>query len=179
MDKAIEMIEITNETAEDLEMSAWPGIAMVMRQGWLIRLSGGFTSRANSATAVVPGADWDGAGLDWLEAVFAGRGLPAVIRLGARSAVGLPDRLAARGYGLKTPSDRLRLDLTSSRAPRANSDVEINPSRPAGWVEAFGRDNGRSDFDAATMATLLDLIVPKTLFASLWVEGERRAVGRA
>ena len=41
---------------EERAFNAWPAHQTVFHRGWVLRLSGGYTKRANSVNALVPGA---------------------------------------------------------------------------------------------------------------------------
>lgn len=176
------------DAIEDLELSAWPGLASAHSRGWLIRLSRGFTRRANSAMALRHGADLGPAELADVEALYARHGRPAIVRVTHKAAGGLDDRLAARGYTLLTPSEvriapigDLRPDAAPNAAPDAAPDaaIVVSATLPDTWVADFGAANGRPDFDAAAMAGIIANIVAPAGFARLAEAGETIAVGMA
>ena len=164
------------DAVEDLELSAWPGLASAHHRGWLVRLAHGFTRRANSAMALQRDADLAPADIDAIEALYARHGHPAIFRLTHKVADGLDQRLAARGYGVLTPSE-IRIAALGDLAP--DLTVTVCDAVPAGWVADFGRSNGRPDFDAATMAGIIANIVPQAGFARVVEAGDTAAVGMA
>ena len=86
------------------EVASWPPLQVVDIDGWRAGLSGGFTRRGNSVVAAGAPADPESA-LDSVEALYAGRGLPAVVRVCGRSRPdGLDEILARRGYRVVAPT---------------------------------------------------------------------------
>jgi GNAT superfamily N-acetyltransferase len=83
---------------DDLLRRGWPALSEVDVGGWVARVSGGVTQRANSVAALAAPPDVAAAVAE-VEALYAAHGLPAVFQLGP--AVFPPDLdavLAARGY---------------------------------------------------------------------------------
>ena len=170
------MIELAQDLAEELELSAWPGKGQMVRGGWLIRIANGFTSRANSASAICREAELSEADLAAIEAIFARHGLPAIFRIGAHAPMSLDQRLAERGYRIKTPSTRQQLDLTG-QSWTVDPAVSIDTAASAAWVDDFGRCNSRNDFDAETMRAILGNILPQAFFGRLVLAGTTVAIG--
>lgn len=80
------------------ETATWPPLEAVDVGGWRAGLSGGFTRRGNSVVALGTPNDPDAA-LDEVEALYAARGLPSVVRVCRDSRpADLDDMLEARGY---------------------------------------------------------------------------------
>lgn len=122
------------------------------------------------------GADLTPADIEAVEALYRRHGHPAIFRLTHKAADGLDQRLAARGYGVLTPSE-IRIAPLGDVAP--DSAVTVSDTLPAGWVADFGQANGRPDFDAATMAGIIANIVPPAGFARVVEAGATAAVGMA
>lgn len=94
-----------------VEVATWRPAEVLELDGWSLGLSAGFTRRANS---VVP---WRSpasvaVALDTVEAEYADRGLPAIVRIDADAQpAGLDARLAARGYARVATTRVLVTDL--------------------------------------------------------------------
>src|SRR3989344_2454073 len=65
---------------EERAFNAWPARQTVFHRGWVFRLSGGYTKRANSVNALLPGAPFDGV-REAAAVLYARHGLPAVFRI--------------------------------------------------------------------------------------------------
>jgi ribosomal protein S18 acetylase RimI-like enzyme len=158
-----------------LELNAWPDLKGFYRSGWRVRLADGFTGRANSVTALIAGADLRDADLMDIEAFYQRRGLPTTIRITKFAADGVDARLAGLGYAMHNPSE-FRIATLVDTGP-VDPVVSIASQPPQGWVEAFGRLNGRSDFRVETMSAMIDHIVLPAGFAVLIEDGKVQALG--
>ncbi|KGM15380.1 hypothetical protein N867_09105, partial [Actinotalea fermentans ATCC 43279 = JCM 9966 = DSM 3133] len=88
----------TEAPSAAIEAATWRPLETVEVDGWTLGFAGGFTRRANSVLPVSAPADVAVA-LERVEAAYAGRGLPAVVRVDADAQPTDLDRLlAARGY---------------------------------------------------------------------------------
>ena len=88
---------------EERAFNAWPARQTVLCSGWALRLSGGYTKRANSANALAP----EGAFSDVraaAEALYARHGLPAIFRLTPLAPTEADKTLEAAGYRFVDPS---------------------------------------------------------------------------
>jgi ribosomal protein S18 acetylase RimI-like enzyme len=165
------------EKVQELELNAWPDLIGLHRAGWRLRLSGGFTGRANSLTALVRNADMSDADLTGIEAIYSAHRLPTQVRITEFVSPAFDDRLAARGYRLHNPSEFRSARLGESL--RQAADVAIADTPSSGWVDAFGRLNGRTDFRAETMTAILGQILLPAGFASIDEASQTIAVGMA
>ena len=163
------------ETVQELELNAWPDLVSMHRNGWRIRLSEGFTGRANSVTALVRGAYLSPSDLDGIERIYASRGLPTLFRITELVADEFDAILEARGYRLLNPSEFWSVRLDGRSTGDALVHIADRPSPE--WIADFGRLNGRSDFRAETMALMADKIVLPAGFAALTEDGAVRAIG--
>ena len=132
-----------------VEVATWRPVDVVEVDGWSLGFSGGFTRRANSAVPWRAPADGTvGATLDAVEAAYAARGLPAVVRVDGAAPPGLDALLAARGYARVARTLVLARDVPSpATAPHTPTGVMLAESPEpddawlAGWldVKAAGR----------------------------------------
>ncbi len=96
-------LRVSAADAELRALDSWPAVESARLGGWVLRASGGFSARANSALLV------GDPGLPWAEAVaavrdwYAARGLPAWVQALAGSAE--RDRLGADGWVTARPGE--------------------------------------------------------------------------
>jgi ribosomal protein S18 acetylase RimI-like enzyme len=114
-------------------MAGWPALEETADGAWRIRLSEGFTGRANSLNVLEPADD---AGLERrlaaALALFAARGLPPVVRVTPLTPPALLGRLAAEGWVAYGHS----LVMTRRLAAGAAADPPaLSPS--AAWLDAM------------------------------------------
>jgi len=131
--------------------AAWPASAELDLAGWRLRFASGHSRRANSANP----AGWDAAALEivlpFIEAAYAARGLPPVIRLPALFPADQLRRFEAvlqeRGYLPEGDSPTLLADLPQIPM-RMDPDVAIRPLPDADWLALQAQWQG---WDAATL----------------------------
>jgi GNAT superfamily N-acetyltransferase len=123
---------------EERALNAWPGLQTLAVDGWLLRLAGGFTKRANSANPLAPGARFDQVLVE-AEALYARHGLPAIFRLTPLAPPEADAILAERGYQRFDPS----LVMTAPLRPfPADPRVELAPEPDTEWLKGFAKANG-------------------------------------
>src|ERR1700754_4170692 len=83
---------------EELAFAGWPALESRDVAGWRLRLSRGYTKRANSINALGPDAEIDGRTLDGLEAAYRERQQRPVWRLTPLAPPTMADLLAGRGH---------------------------------------------------------------------------------
>jgi N-acetylglutamate synthase len=155
---------------EQRAFRAWPALESIMADGWVQRLSGGYTKRANSINALEPGPEFTRDVKNRLEAPYRSRGLPAVWRLTPLAPDGADGVLASAGYRLIDRSlvqqapidDRFALD----------SEVRIDPEPSAQWLAGFAELSPVAPVHRTTMARMLRSIAAPVGFARVEDLGE-------
>lgn len=137
---------------DDLLRHGWPALSEVDISGWVARLSGGVTQRANSVAPLAAPADVDTA-VDEVERLYSGHGLPAIFQLGPT--VCPPDLdsvLAARGYAYGSPTSVEAASVATVVAglPSASVTVAGSPSRE--WLDLWWAVDGRGGASARELA---------------------------
>ncbi|MDI9853614.1 GNAT family N-acetyltransferase [Comamonas sp. 17RB] len=125
---------------EQRSFNAWPAVRTAVMDGWLLRSSGGYTKRANSANAVQAGALLDEGLLQAIEAWYARQQLPAIFRLSPLADAPCDALLAARGYALVEPSRFLLRHGTPAdcQLPAVPVEPRCTPAWLAGYAQASG-----------------------------------------
>jgi N-acetylglutamate synthase len=120
---------------EERLVNVWPSVDTLMIDGWAVRLANGYTSRANSASAVVSGAAMPPDLLDAIERIYAGAGLPAAVRVTPVCDPAVEKLLLTRGYRVKDRSRIMLLDLAAyaGLAPDPRVRIERTPTRR--WID--------------------------------------------
>ncbi|MCC6187601.1 MAG: GNAT family N-acetyltransferase [Anaerolineales bacterium] len=167
---------------EELSLNAWPALATVHLDGWLLRFADGFTRRANSVNPLYPITRPLAANLAAAEALYARRGLPVVFKLTeAAEPAGLDAALAARGYAVEARTSVQVLDLRGRLPPEgARPDgLAVSDRLTPAWSEAVAALRGLSAANAATQHQMLSQLVPSAAFATLAAESQIVAAGLA
>lgn len=151
---------------EERAFNAWPAHQTVFHRGWVFRLSGGYTKRANSVNALVPGAPFDGV-REAAAALYGRHGLPAVFRISPLAPAEADKELADAGYQHFDPSLVLHrpLDLGSVGKRDASTVVSTTPS--AAWLDGFAAANGVPPHHRALHHRMLHNIAHPAAFALL------------
>lgn len=118
---------------EELNFNAWPALATVHFDGWLLRSSGGESRRVNSVNPLTAGR----LGLDQkiasAEATYRRWGRPTVFRMTPLADDGLDEALAARGYAIAAPT----FVQTAPLAPLIAGDgVRVFARPQRAWIDA-------------------------------------------
>jgi GNAT superfamily N-acetyltransferase len=123
---------------EELAFRGWPALKTHDVAGWRLRMSGGYTKRANSINALRPDARHDAEIIGQLEAPYRTRGQRPVWRLSPLAPPAMGDRLVQRGY---RPIERSLLQVAELPRRRFAADPEVQIlSKPTPeWIDAFCR----------------------------------------
>nr|WP_108016457.1 GNAT family N-acetyltransferase [Acidovorax sp. CF316] len=160
-------------TLEERAFNAWPARQSVLHGGWVFRLSGGFTKRANSVNAVEAGASFTGVRAA-AEALYARHGLPPVFRMSPLAHPDADRGLADAGYTHFDPS--LVMASAGLDAAQAHAGVQINATPSATWLDGFAAANGvRAQYHAIHHGMVHAIALP-CAFASLR-DGSGRTIG--
>lgn len=133
-----------------VETATWPPIELREVDGWRMGYSGGFTRRGNSALPPRSGSSEDPTeltgSLERVEAFYAARAVPTVVRVDPAALPRLDAHLAGRGYAISAPTS-VMVAPTDRRA-RDGSGAEGSPSHgdanggPGGAARSRGEPGG-------------------------------------
>lgn len=120
---------------EERAMNAWPALQTILHGGWVMRLSGGHTKRANSVNALDPATPFETLRAA-AERLYARQNLPAIFRLSPLAGPAIDQALADAGYTRSDPSLVLHTALPAMQPTPALDpaiEIEIAPSPSAEW----------------------------------------------
>lgn len=161
---------------EERAFNAWPAHQTVFHQGWVFRLSGGFTKRANSANALEPGAPFTGV-REAAAALYARHGLPPVFRISPLAPPEADRELAGAGYAHFDPSLVLYRPLAGLGATAPAPGAVLAPTPSDAWMEGFAAANGVAAHHRALHRSVLQSIAPPAAFALLQEGPQGAAAG--
>jgi ribosomal protein S18 acetylase RimI-like enzyme len=156
---------------EELSMNAWPALQTVLKDGWVLRFSDGYTKRGNSVNPIYPSAEC----MDEVqflrkigvcEKYFTERLLNPVFKMTAVAPGHLEPILNNEGY---QTIDHTSVQVLPLRNPFDSVDrgVTISTEFSEAWLEDYTRLNMVNDFNRAILRRILQQIVPVHGFISL------------
>lgn len=149
---------------------AWPALETRAMQGWVQRLSGGYTKRANSINALEPNGALTGDLKAALEAPYREHGLPPVWRLTPLAPAGTDALLAEAGYRRIDESLVQRATLDDRFPP--DPEVRIEPAPADDWLAGFAALSPVAPLHREAMARLLRSIAAPVGFARVEEDGQ-------
>lgn len=161
---------------EECAFNALPAHQTVLQQGWVLRLSGGFTKRANSVNALEPGAPFAGM-VDAATQLYARHGLPAVFRLSPLAPAEADHELSRAGYVHFDPCLVLHAPLPATTPPDASTTLATTPSDA--WIDALATATGVPPHHRALKRAMLQSIAQPAAFATLHAQGVAVGFGLA
>lgn len=154
----------TIRALEERALNAWPARQSVLHGGWVMRLSGGFTKRANSVNALESNASFTGV-RSAAEALYARQGLAPLFRISPLAPATADEELAHAGYTHFDPS--LVMATTGLNAAQAHAGVHIDTIPTAPWLDGFAAANGVQAHNHAIHHAMLHAIALPCAFATL------------
>lgn len=155
---------------EERAFNAWPAQKSALCGGWLLRLSEGYTKRANSANALRPTVAFSET-LQVVENFYARHGLPAIFRLSPLAGAE-PDRaLDQAGYRKIGRTFVMTASLATSAQASTAHDVVIEAAASDAWSAGFSLANGVPPGSQAVHDRMLAAITMPAAFATL-IENE-------
>ncbi|MEE4361077.1 MAG: GNAT family N-acetyltransferase [Pseudomonadales bacterium] len=161
---------------EEAALNAWPALTELLYDGWVLRLTRGFTRRANSVTPLFAGGARPlEAKIDYCETLYRRRELTPCFRLpDCVDTAALGSALRGRGYGRVAPSRVLARAL----APTTGTDPDAAAVRwleAEAWLRAYGILTGAPESVQTLHGLVLGGIAGHCLFAVLRVDDVPRA----
>lgn len=161
---------------EERALNAWPALHTVAIGGWLCRLSGGCTKRANSVNALAPQLDVASV-RPAVEALYATQGLPAIFRLSPLAPAESDRTLEAAGYARLDPSLVMLAPTPDDQAAPASVDIDAQPS--SDWLAGIAAANGIAPALRPIHDAMVRSIVLPAAFATVRQDGAPVGFGLA
>jgi ribosomal protein S18 acetylase RimI-like enzyme len=129
------MSETLFRRIEEASLNAWPAPQQIIYDGWLLRLAGGYTRRANSVNPLYASSLPLDEKLAFCREFYAARHLPLVVRMTEHMEPGLDDRLAALGYTKSAETLVMVCELATIAATGADHLMVIDDLDE--WMHVF------------------------------------------
>ena len=151
---------------EEACLNAWPALREVLFGGWVLRLSGGLTRRANSANPL----GFERAGAEALvagcEALYSHNRQPTIFRLPSLVGPGIDEHLAARGYSSEGLSLVLYAELGAIQGSR-DPAVRLSSRPTKEWLAAMAALQGHTGRQARLYRGIVGALAIPAAFATL------------
>lgn len=176
---------------EEASMNAWPATHQLLLDGWLIRMSNGFTKRANCVVPLYPAHARQAADslhpahskveldkIRYCENLYAREQLQTVFRLTTEAdSHSLDEVLANRGYTLVDKTDVQVLPLVpehsiSSPPAQPERTGQLRLVTTPQWLREYARLANMPTNTSEQHAGLIRAIQPECAFALLEIDGE-------
>jgi N-acetylglutamate synthase len=168
-DLQLETVRLTEERL----VNVWPSVSTLLMDGWVVRIAHGYSGRANSASAVIPGAGMTDGLISEIERLYREAGLRPSVRVTPLSHPSVETMLLHRGYRIKDESWVMTADLKQVR-PRGPEDgrvrIEGAPSRA--WLAGVSLRQEPSKRSADHLFAIVGHLRVPAAFASLSAGGE-------
>ncbi|WP_236905447.1 GNAT family N-acetyltransferase [Collimonas arenae] len=161
---------------EERAFNAWPAQKSALCGGWLLRLSEGYTKRANSANALRPTAAFAET-LRIAEDFYARHGLPTIFRLSPLASPESDHQLEQAGY--RKIDRSLVMTAALPQQTQSTPDVEILAAPNHAWSTGFAEANRVPEAARAAHDRMLAAITMPAAFATLSDNGAPIAYGLA
>lgn len=122
----VDDITLTRSLEERL-VNVWPAVTTLMMDGWVVRFANGYSGRANSASALVPGATVNLQFLTHIEALYRAEGLKPQFRISPLAGDGVEAFLLAQGYRVKDEAQSMTVTLTTTQERDARVHIASAP----------------------------------------------------
>jgi N-acetylglutamate synthase len=158
-------------------VNAWPSLEVELAEGWLLRFAEGYSKRANSACAVVPGATLTPDLVRHVLASFAARGVPPCFRLTGLEAPETAGVLDGMGFVAFDPSLALVAPVPANL--ERDGSVSIAAAAKPRWIENAAAAMGGAKAQADILGRIVRQIRQPAAFATFSLDGDEVAWGLA
>jgi GNAT superfamily N-acetyltransferase len=149
---------------EERAFNAWPALQTLVMDGWLLRLAGGYTKRANSLNAWQPGCGIEPV-LAAARPYFAAHAVPPIVRLSPLAPSDTDRTLAGLGYHRQDETIVMTRALGPGTFVRDPS-ITIDPVLQPDWFSAHAEASGLPSLHLTTHGEMLRRIVPSTAYGT-------------
>lgn len=163
---------------EEVALNAWPALHTIVYDGWLVRMSNGYTRRANAVHPFYPSTLPLDTKIETCERLYAAYGLPAIFKMTAAAQPSeLEAALDARGYS-NDPGARI-MTRALAGVPPLPPTARIEPTVSDAWVGHYTRLNAERARHSAILRRLFSAIPVPAAYITLVRDEQVVGVGVA
>jgi N-acetylglutamate synthase len=161
---------------EERAFNAWPALQTVFCDGWVFRVSGGYTKRANSANALAPTGPFPSI-FAAADALYTAQHLPTIFRLSPLA--GPEPDVVLDGTGFRVVDETVVMVAEFAPDVTAAAEVAIARAPDAAWCHGFADANAVAPAKRGIHDRMLAAIKLPVAFATLSEDGQPMAYGLA
>ncbi len=162
---------------EERLVNVWPAVSTLLMEGWVVRFANGYSGRANSASAVVPGARISPDLLDTIEGLYRDAGLKPSVRITPLADAAVEPLLMRRGYRIKDESRMMTLPLDRSPGLSVDPRVRIEGVPSHRWLAGVSSRQEPSKRSADHLSAIVGQLRVPAAFATLDIAGHPAGFG--
>ena len=164
---------------EEVSLGAWPALATIFHDGWILRFADGYTRRANSVNPLYPGTIPIDEKIAFCESAYRAKGQRVVFKMTETAEPRDLDRiLTERGYAAEARTDVMTCGLADQPHIASRRVREWHRADDA-WLTACADLNGVATNHRATLASIVGSIASPLCCAALSDNGEIASCGMA
>jgi N-acetylglutamate synthase len=162
---------------EERLVNVWPAVSTLLMEGWVVRFAHGYSGRANSASAVVPGARMTTDLLDTIEALYRDASLMPSVRITPLADAAVEPMLMSRGYRIKDESRMMVMPLDRYRGVETDPRVRIEGAPSRRWLAGVSSHQAPSKRSADHLFAIVSQLRVPAAFAMLESDGKAAGFG--
>ncbi|MBT5667668.1 MAG: GNAT family N-acetyltransferase, partial [Rhodospirillaceae bacterium] len=153
---------------EERALNAWPARQTIFQDGWVFRLSDGYTKRANSANALTPQGDFSAVRAA-AESLYARHSLPTIFRLTPLAPADADGALEEAGYEHLDATIVMTRDMGSDETDDQNVAISSVPTPE--WCAGFAAAHQIAPDARRLHDRIISSIAPPAAFATITEAG--------
>jgi N-acetylglutamate synthase len=163
---------------EERLLHVWPAVTTHMIDGWAVRFAGGYTGRANSASAVTPGAHIDDAFVTRIITMYHREKLTPQFRVSPVAHAGSAEILQQHGFVSRGLAHTMIADI-NPRYLMHDPRVHLSPHPDMSWCVGVTDRQELAKRNPHALYNIVSRIHVPVQFATLVVEGYAAGFGVA
>ena len=160
-------------------VNVWPAVSTMLMDGWVVRFAHGYSSRANSASAIIPGAELSEDLIAHIERLYREAGQASCVRITPLADAHIEPMLLARGYHLKDRSLTMILPLDRFSPHDVDARVRLEAAPNRNWLDGVSARQVASKRSADHLLAIVGQLRVPASFATLELDGKATAFAMA
>lgn len=164
---------------EERLFNAWPALQTIHLDGWLLRMAGGHTKRANAASALFPSNLPPEELIREVRTLYRKAGLEPMVRITPLASDGVDQALEAAGWTVFDPTlvmtasirERIRMEGASSAA------IVLSEEPSDAWIEGAAGAYELADWQREVLARIVTNIRVDAAFATVFIDKQPLGYG--